>query len=129
MASSTSFTPAAPSLSNNAVNVIFDSTRGFVETPSSTVVGSFRGRFASKRVAGIIASTTQNVTARLDCLKSDGTWETGVTSQTVTAGTPQPIDWLPPTADYRVIEVNGATGPSALTFSSFQLIDSRVSGA
>ena len=128
MLQATKFTPPTLSLSNDALNILFDSTRGFASTPSSTVVGNFRGRFPRKRLAGWIVCATQNVTLRLDYLTEAGAWVTGAKSQTVTAGTDQPFDWLPVSADYRLVILNGATGPSALTANGLHLIDNPDPG-
>lgn len=125
----TKFTPATPSLTLSAVNVIFSSPYGFISVPSATVVGPFRGRYASKRISGIVQATTQDVVVSLQSLTAAGTWLAAVKSQTVTAGTPQPIDWLAPTGDWQLICTNGGTGPSALSFDGFELIHDRTPGA
>jgi|GEM_PF-5076783 len=126
----THFTPPTPSVANNAVSVVFDSTRSFASAPSSTTVGDFRGRHPSTRIAGVALCTDQNVTLRLDYLKSDGTWVTGAKSQTCTAGTDQPIDWLASASDWRVVVANGATGPTALTLYGWHITKGdRASGA
>jgi hypothetical protein len=65
----------------------------------------------------------------MDYLTDVGAWVTGAKSQVVTAGTDQPIDWLAASADWRLVCVNGGTGPSALTFNGFHLIDDPTSGA
>jgi hypothetical protein len=125
---STPFTPPAVSLSNNAVNVVFDSTYGFIGVPSSTVVGPYRGRYSRVRIIGWIVCATQNVTARLDYLTAAGAWVTGAKSQAVAAATDQPIDWVASSTDWRLVIVNGATGPSALTLNGFHLTNNPDSG-
>jgi hypothetical protein len=125
----TKFTPATASLSNNAVSPIFDTTYSFIATPSATVVGAYRGRHARKRIVGWVVCATQNVTVRLDYLTEAGAWVTGAKSQTVTAGTDQPIDWLANSADWRLVILNGATGPSALTLNGFHLTNNPNPGA
>ena len=128
MSCATKFTPPTPSVSNNALSPVFDSTRGFISAPSSTVVGDFRSRFTRHRIAGVCKSTDQNVTLRMDYLDSSGAWVTGAYSQTVTAGTPQPIDWLPVSADWRVIVLNGATGPTTLELYGWNITPNPESG-
>lgn len=128
MSTTTRFTPPAGSTSNSAVSTIFDSTYGFITTPSTTVVGSYRGRYPRFRIVGWIRCATQDVTARLDYLSEAGAWVTGATTQTVTAGTDQPISWLANSSDWRLVTVNGGTGPSALTFHGFHITDNPDSG-
>jgi hypothetical protein len=121
-------TPPAVSLSNNATNLVFDTTYSANTASWTTTASTLRNMFLRHRIAGFVDATTQNVTVRLDYLKADSTWITSVTTQTVTAGTTQPIDWLPGSADWRVVIVNGATGPSALVLSGWHLSNNPVSG-
>jgi hypothetical protein len=123
-------TPPAVSLSNNAVSVVFDTTYSAnTATWASTVVGPLRNQFPRWRIIGWIVCATQNVTARLDYLTDAGAWVTGAKSQTVTAATDQPIDWLASSTDWRLVIVNGATGPSALTLNGFHLTNNPNPGA
>lgn len=130
MSSATYFNPPAVVLTNNGVSPLFDSTYSFCTAPSPTVVGPFRGRRINVRISGVVTSTTQNVTIRLDYLDASGSWVTGATTSAVTAGTPTPFDYLPIAADWRVVILNGATGPSALTAYGLKLINGdRASGS
>ena len=131
MSSATQIPTPTVSLANSAVSVVFDSTYGLhTGTPSTTVVGGLRGKFANQRICGVVQSTTQNVTIRLDYLSAAGTWITSASTQAVTAATAQPFDWLPVAADWRVVIVNGGTGPSALTLDGIQLVrGDRASGS
>jgi hypothetical protein len=124
------FTPPTPVLTDSATNLIFDSTYAMSgRAPSTTVVGPNRGRFARYRIGGYISCSTQNVTLRLDYLTSAGAWDSSpAVSATVTAGTPLPFDYLPIAADWRLVEVNGGTGPSALTFNGIFLSDNPNPG-
>jgi len=123
------FSPPTPSVSNNAVSVIFDSTHGVDDLPRwSSTAGGKRGKFQRRRIHGFIDCTDQNVTVRLDYLKADGTWATSAKSDTVTAGTTYVLDWLPLAADWRLVTVNGGTGPTTLTFSPFNLTRNPEAG-
>ena len=124
----TRFTPPAASVADNAVSTIFDSTYGLGPVPSTTVVGNFRGRYPRYRIVGWIRCATQDVTARLDYLSEAGAWVTAANSATVTAGTDKPISWLANSSDWRLVTLNGATGPSALTFHGFHVTDNPDSG-
>lgn len=108
------------SVANNAVNVLVDSTNGFVTaTPSTLVPGPYRGRWANMAVKGTISATGQNVTVNFESLtNSAGTsadWEIEASGTvTVTAGTTYALRWRPVSPDFRLREVNGATGPTTL---------------
>lgn len=128
MTHSMKMTPTV-TLANNGITYIWDSTCGTIGTPASTTAGAFRGRYPGRRVAGNCNATTQNVTLRLDYLKTDGSWLTGVSSTTVTAGTAQDFDFLARSPDYRVVIVNGATGPSALYIESYLVTGDRSAGS
>lgn len=115
----TFFIPAV-SVANNAVNVLVDSTNGFVSaTPASLVPGPFRGRWANMGIKGTIAATGQNVTINLEALTgsagTSGDWEIESSGTvTVTAGTTYTLRWCPTAPDFRLREVNGGTGPTTL---------------
>lgn len=123
----TAITPTVV-LSNSGITYVYDSTCGLIVAPTSTA-GPYRGRTPGLRVAGNCNSTTQNVTLRLDYLKTDGTWLTGVSSTAVTAGTAQDFDFLARSPDYRVVIVNGATGPSALYIQAYLVKGDRSAGS
>ena len=114
-------------LANNGITYIFDSTAGLTQTPTSTA-GTKRGKYAGYRINGNLDATTQDVTLRLDYLKSDGTWQTGVSSTTITAGTPADFDFLPRSPDYRALILNGAAGPSALFIQAYLVEGDRSAG-
>lgn len=115
-------TPPSVTLANNGVSVVFDTTYS-ANTASwvSTAAGTLRNQFPRWRIIGWILCTDQNVTARLDYLTDAGAWSTGAKSQTCTAGTEQPISWLANSTDWRLVVVNGATGPTTLTLNGFHL--------
>lgn len=114
-------------LANNGVTYIFDSTAGLTRTPASTA-GPVRGKFAGYRISGNVGSTDQNVTLRLDYLQTDGTWQTGVSSTTITAGTPQDFDFLPRAPEWRAVLVNGAAGPTTLFVDAYLVEGDRSAG-
>lgn len=115
-------------LANNGVTYIFDSTAGLTQTPAATA-GTKRGKYVGFRINGALACTTQDTTLRLDYLKTDGTWDTGVSSTTITAGAARTdFDFLPRSPDYRVVIVNSATGPDALYIQAYLVKGDRSAG-
>lgn len=127
MSSAGNFTPTV-TLANNGVTVVYDTTYGFGRATSTTVVGPFRSRRANHRCAGSVTCTDQNVTLRLDGLEN-GAWVTGISSTTVTAGNTQPFDFLSRHPDWRVVIVNGATGPTTLVVEAQLIRGDRSPGA
>lgn len=115
-------------LANNGITYIFDSTAGLTQTPAATA-GTYRGRYAGNRIVGNLKPTTQDVTLRMDYLNTAGTWDTGISSTAVTAGNTQDFDLLPRSPDYRVVIVNGATGPSALYAEAAIVSGDRSAGS
>ncbi len=115
------------STSNDAVSTIWNSTYGTTQTISATGVGTFRSRYAGQRVVGSLTTGNQAVTLRLSGLEN-GAWVT-IQDTTVASSTTAPFDLLPRHPDYRVLIVNGSTGPSTLVAEAYLAKGDRSSGA
>lgn len=115
------------SVANSATSTIFNSTYGLTTATTATGVGDWRSRYAGYRVVGSVTTGNQAVTLRLSGLEN-GAWVT-IQDTTVAATNTQTFDFLPRHPDYRVIIVNGATGPSTLVAEAYLVKDDRSAGA
>lgn len=120
---------------NNGSTYPLDSTCGTIQTPAAAP-GTFRGRWAGGRVTGSYKNGNQAVTLTFECLTgvagTSADWETDATADaggvyTIAASTTKAINWLPPSADYRVKITAGATAPNSAT-SRLELVWDRSSG-
>lgn len=110
------------SVANNGVSVIFNSTQGFGPVPSSTTVGSMRGRFLNWRLVWAHLVTDQNITLSARKLVN-GAWvavttvdfpltlASGDATITASATTQETLSWRVPW-DFVLYTTNGATGPT-----------------
>ena len=123
-------TIGSPTLpTNSAYSIIFDSTRGLVETYTLSATlyapGTLRGMFAGRRCHGTIAPIAQDVTVKFyrniaPATLTNAAWavdpdapDSG--SIAVTAGNTYSWNWMPTAADFLAVVLAGATAPSALT--------------
>ncbi len=110
------------SVANNGVSVIWNSTHGFGPTPSSTVVGPYRGLYLNRRLVWAMLVTDQNITLSARKL-INGAWVAVTTADfpltltsgdatiTASATTQATCSWLIPW-DCELYTTNGATGPT-----------------
>ncbi len=113
--------------------IVFDTTRSLNTrvANSATLVstaGSDRGMFADCRFKCSVQAVTQDVTIVFQ-IWSGNAWTTiPAGSDTLTAGTIYPYDWLPGANEWRVYILAGATAPSALYIEGSITKGDRASG-
>ena len=125
-----------PPTANNET-MILDSTRGFVQpiTAQATTLapGTFRNRWAGKRVRLAVKNGDQAITVNLllmtaPTLTTNSAWEVDTTADSsgeiaIAASTTKIIDWLPRTSDWAIEAEMGATATSAITVAGWLVDD------